>query len=420
MNRLGCIYIIKNIINDKVYIGQTSIGVANRWKQHIKPSNIKKNNYALYRAMTKYGVENFYYEILEDGIPIDKLDEKEIYYIQKYDSYKNGYNSTKGGDGRVINKIEDMEYIINKIKQGVEIYQIAKELNVSATTINRAAKAYGINYRLSSLKPSSYYSEKSKKISRDEIRKYKNQGLSHAEIGNIMGINSRTVSRIVKELGLNTRNIINYNNIDCELILREYELNVFNGNIGKMNFIKQHGLNQGSIEMIEEIYKQELESKNVELKDSKIQYLYIKEDIDNVLKLVNSGHIFSEIANIYNVPVSTIRYLLMETKYRIDINVYADRIKEMINEGLSNNEISDILNISKKLISDVYKNMGIKRSRTPYQHRNDINEKEMKNDYILGMSIKDICDKYDIDKKTFAFFKSVDFNYYQESKRNLI
>lgn len=45
--------------------------------------------------MNKYGKENFYVELLEDDIPIDLLNEKEIEYIELYDSYYNGYNSTK-------------------------------------------------------------------------------------------------------------------------------------------------------------------------------------------------------------------------------------------------------------------------------------------------------------------------------------
>ena len=50
----GSIYIIKNKINDKVYIGQTTQAVDERFKQHCKPSEHKRHKYTLYRAMTKF------------------------------------------------------------------------------------------------------------------------------------------------------------------------------------------------------------------------------------------------------------------------------------------------------------------------------------------------------------------------------
>lgn len=53
-------------------------------------------NYLLSRAFRKYGIENFSFEILEECSKED-LDDKEVYYISKYDSYFNGYNQTTGG-----------------------------------------------------------------------------------------------------------------------------------------------------------------------------------------------------------------------------------------------------------------------------------------------------------------------------------
>ena len=108
MSRTGVIYIIKNKCNDKVYIGQTTQCVEDRFKQHMKPSQIKRANCKLYKAIDKYGSDNFYYEILEECVPYDELDEKEIYYIEKFDSFKHGYNSTHGGDTKTIYKIEDI------------------------------------------------------------------------------------------------------------------------------------------------------------------------------------------------------------------------------------------------------------------------------------------------------------------------
>ena len=90
------IYIIKNKINDKVYIGQTKKSIEKRWNEHLK--NTKTRNQLIYLAMNKYGIENFYIELLEEVPENVSLDEREIYYIKQYNSISpNGYNMIKGG-----------------------------------------------------------------------------------------------------------------------------------------------------------------------------------------------------------------------------------------------------------------------------------------------------------------------------------
>lgn len=94
------IYIIKNLINGKVYIGQ-SINIYQRWKTHKSAYKRIKNK--LYSAIKSYGLENFSFEILE-GLPEwttpEQLSDKEKEYICKYKSYKpeKGYNLTYGGE----------------------------------------------------------------------------------------------------------------------------------------------------------------------------------------------------------------------------------------------------------------------------------------------------------------------------------
>ena len=88
------------------YIGQTTYSVGTRWKE---AGHGYQKSYVFRRAIEKYGWENFKHEILEDHIPIDKLDEREQYWIAHYHTYIGdpeckGYNMTKGGNvgrGRV-------------------------------------------------------------------------------------------------------------------------------------------------------------------------------------------------------------------------------------------------------------------------------------------------------------------------------
>lgn len=145
--KTGLIYIIKNKINDKVYIGQTTSNLKTRFSQHCKKSTINNRHYKIYNAIKKYGRDNFYIELLENNIPLVELNEKEIEYIEKYDSFKNGYNSTKGGDGRTINKNYDETLIIQMYKNGFSQSEIADVFKVSYATISRVLKKLNIKTR---------------------------------------------------------------------------------------------------------------------------------------------------------------------------------------------------------------------------------------------------------------------------------
>lgn len=99
------IYKFQNKINGLVYIGQ-SINIEKRKAQHYSsaksPSNSSYNS-KFHSALREFGKENFSFEILEQFSPSDyskeKLNEREAFWINYYNSYEKGYNSTKGGDG---------------------------------------------------------------------------------------------------------------------------------------------------------------------------------------------------------------------------------------------------------------------------------------------------------------------------------
>lgn len=102
------IYCFKNKINNKCYIGQ-AIKLRNRLKAHWRAiQSHSVENMIIYKAISKYGIDNFdliiLYEI-SNSLAWDtksKLDQLEKEYILKYDSYNNGYNSTLGGDGGIL------------------------------------------------------------------------------------------------------------------------------------------------------------------------------------------------------------------------------------------------------------------------------------------------------------------------------
>ena len=90
-----CIYLHRNKINDKVYIGQTCQKPEKRWNY----GHGYKNCPRFYSAIISYGWNNFEHIILENNLTSDEANEKEQYYIKKYDSQNPdlGYNLTEGG-----------------------------------------------------------------------------------------------------------------------------------------------------------------------------------------------------------------------------------------------------------------------------------------------------------------------------------
>lgn len=87
------IYRIFNVKTNKSYVGSTWKSFRSRWKQHLNKLNTNKHHsHEMQNAFNKYGSDSFVCEILEIIEDENILLKKETYYINKYDSYKNGYN----------------------------------------------------------------------------------------------------------------------------------------------------------------------------------------------------------------------------------------------------------------------------------------------------------------------------------------
>ena len=139
---MSYIYKITNLVNGKEYIGQTSLSIQERFKQHIRDANKGYYNHRpLYGAFNKYGIENFVIEELEE-CSIEDVNQKEIEYINKFDTYSNGYNATLGGEGTVT---IDYDKVLEKYQMGLSAGQIAKDMNHDIKQITRILKSKGIS-----------------------------------------------------------------------------------------------------------------------------------------------------------------------------------------------------------------------------------------------------------------------------------
>ena len=113
------IYKITCLVNQKVYIGQTSEKMEKRFARHMGYQK-EEHDTKFYRAIRKYGKENFKIEAIDYANTQEELDEKEIYYIHLYDSVKKGYNSKDsigkcGGD--TLSEHQNIKEIKEKIRQ---------------------------------------------------------------------------------------------------------------------------------------------------------------------------------------------------------------------------------------------------------------------------------------------------------------
>ena len=96
---MGSIYLIRNTVNGKSYIGQTRQDAEKtRIRDHLTGNS--KGSQLVKRAVKKYGRDAFTYEILHDGIIPEFLDTLESEAIEKFNTVSpHGYNLTTGGEG---------------------------------------------------------------------------------------------------------------------------------------------------------------------------------------------------------------------------------------------------------------------------------------------------------------------------------
>ena len=141
------IYKATNLINGKVYIGQTINTLEYRKNQHFREAKSKRRNTVYFHnALNKYGYENFKFEEIDSANTQQELDEKERYWIKYYDSInKNkGYNLDSGGHSGGIKSEETKRKIgeTTKIKWAnpETAEKMRKGLLKGAETMKRNAK----------------------------------------------------------------------------------------------------------------------------------------------------------------------------------------------------------------------------------------------------------------------------------------
>lgn len=97
------IYKIANLVNGKVYIGQTvQKNPKLRWYDHQAKAR-KGVNQPLFNAINKYGVYKFSWEVIDSATSLEELNELEKQYVEKYNSINKGYNIREAGGNKLHN-----------------------------------------------------------------------------------------------------------------------------------------------------------------------------------------------------------------------------------------------------------------------------------------------------------------------------
>ena len=96
---MGIIYLATNKKNGKQYVGQTMKNLDKRKRQYVNDALAKRDNYYFHRAIRKHGEKSFNWEIIDKCEKEKELNKLEIFYIQKYDTFRRGYNMTLGAKG---------------------------------------------------------------------------------------------------------------------------------------------------------------------------------------------------------------------------------------------------------------------------------------------------------------------------------
>ena len=198
--KTGIIYGIRHISSNRWYIGQTVRGLKCRWKEHVDAYPYEKSH--LYQAMRKYGLEQFEVTTLESDIPEDLLDERERFYIAKYDAYVNGFNSTLGG-------------------QGVHGYQHTIE---SRAKISAAMKVAALRYNTPERTAKIKRSLKGKPHTSEHIQHIREYARTHKRYGldNPFGGRHHTDEAKRRVSDANRKNIVQRLDKDSGVVLQEY------------------------------------------------------------------------------------------------------------------------------------------------------------------------------------------------------
>ena len=273
------IYIIRNLVNDKVYIGQ-AIDAKDRWMKHCSDARRNKEKMVIHKAMRKYGIDKFYMEIIEHQV--ENYDEREQYWINEYNSLvPNGYNTSVGGNS-IGHGIDSPSSSFDNF---FDLKRCMNDIEFTDMSFEKIGKKYGCTCSVIS-----------------EI----NRGLSHKDIN--------------KKYPLRENNRYSMDLIRQVHYSLQYELDKSMGAIAR-----EYNIDVSQLNEINQGYIHSLPNKEYPLRSGRA-FSKIKEYAESIrYDLLNSDMEQKEIARRYNVSVALVSAINKGRAYNSDSYTYPIR-----------------------------------------------------------------------------------------------
>ena len=199
------IYLVRNLINQKVYIGVTSRPLGIRKKEHLKNSKYG-SDYYFHQALRKYSPTNFEWVVIDHTFNQRyAFNILEPHYIAKFDSFKHGYNMTPGG-GKFEHSDETKEKISQTLRQ-IEIHpSLLKNLHHTQNmTVGQISKFLGITQSVISKRLKKYGLSKPRRNSVSLITlidNYQRRRMTHRQLAMYFQVSQTTIFRLLKKYNI--------------------------------------------------------------------------------------------------------------------------------------------------------------------------------------------------------------------------
>ena len=291
----GYIYKITNKVNGKSYIGQTRYTVEFRWRQHIH----KKDNVYFHNAIRKYGIDNFIVETLEECDYKD-LNSREIFYIAKYNTFKEGYNLTIGGDGNRTLLLDDKyDEIKSLYLSGFSSNKIATLYNVDKASLVKIVKQLDVKLRSNKLNINNQEFQ-------ELVRDYKT-GFSLRELAKRYDCSSSAIRDYMARRGVDIK--VKYNILNDEKSQENMINDYLDGDLKVAEIISKYHCSYHVFTKVLSLHGVDKKGKGTHFKLKESQCL-------EAIKMFNDGKSVQKIAQHFEVDKCTI-YSLFK-RYHVD------------------------------------------------------------------------------------------------------
>lgn len=279
------IYKITNLVNNKCYIGQAK-DIHERYFNHHQ-YDYKRLDYQIYQAMRKYGLTNFSIEVVE-LCDSSELNEKEIYWINKLNSFQNGYNMTLGGQSLspniFLDETEEKRRKTRKQNKSLQSENHPRaKLNNDEVVLIRQRYINGENAR-------SIY-ENYKHLYSFETFQQIILGTHYKTVGNIPTAKDKKLANSK----FTEQDIIN--------IRQEY----YQNNMTQSALAEQYNVSQSTIkDIVNRVSYKEIKD-NIENKRKRQTYRLTPNEVRKIRKLYNDGKTVAEIAKQFQIDWNAIK-----------------------------------------------------------------------------------------------------------------